>query len=172
MSGWFCQSMIYLSFPFVVCHRSMSSEYDPQFHSLQIETCTPKLLVKTTTKQHRNFKLPLGWFAGHLNLYFVNSQATIFHITVGDWVQNPQIQSIEVLQWYTIAAWQQLFLARAWYRMSARKKIIQIIHLQQECRHVEGMSFPERDQSWQFSQSTYYESGWSSPHLWQTDSQR
>jgi hypothetical protein len=48
MSGWLYQSMIYLSFPFVVCHRSMSGKSAPQLQLLLIKTCTPTLIVKTT----------------------------------------------------------------------------------------------------------------------------
>ena len=44
------QLMIYLSFPFVVCHTSLFSESHPQSQSLQIETCTPKVIVQAEYK--------------------------------------------------------------------------------------------------------------------------
>jgi len=81
--------MINLSFPFVVCHRSMFGEYDPQFQSLQIGTCTPELIVKATFKQGANFELTSRTFVGHGNLSFTNCQATIFWISIGDFVRNP-----------------------------------------------------------------------------------
>jgi len=67
----------------------MSGEYDPQFQSLQIETCTPKSIVKTMIKQEGNFELTSRMFVGHVNLSLANSQATIFRITVGDCIRNP-----------------------------------------------------------------------------------
>ena len=67
----------------------MFGEYDPQFQSLQIGTCTPTLIVKTTIKQEGNFELTSRMFLGHVNLSLANSQATILWITVGDCVQNP-----------------------------------------------------------------------------------
>jgi len=82
MLGWFHQSMMNLSFPFVVCHRSMSGKYDPQFQLLQIETCTSKLIVKTTVKQEGNFKLTSREFVGHVYLALANSQAIIFRMSV------------------------------------------------------------------------------------------
>jgi len=36
----------------------MSGEYDPKFQSLQIETCTPELIAKTTIKQEGALNLP------------------------------------------------------------------------------------------------------------------
>jgi len=63
--GLIQRSMIYLSFPFVECQRSMSGEYDPKFQSLQVETCTSKLVVKTTSKQERNFEHSSRTFLEH-----------------------------------------------------------------------------------------------------------
>jgi len=76
--------MIDRSFPFVVCHRSISGEYDPQFESLQIKTCTAILIGKTTIKQQGNFELTSQTFVGHVNLTVANSQATVFRTSVGD----------------------------------------------------------------------------------------
>ena len=68
MSASSYQSTIYLSFLCVVHHRSMSGEYDLQFQSLRIKTCTPKLIVKTTIKQPGNFELTSGRFVRHVNM--------------------------------------------------------------------------------------------------------
>jgi hypothetical protein len=89
MSGSFSESMIHLSFPFVVCHSSMLGEKDLQLQSLQIETCSCKLTFKTMIKQEGNFELALSMFVGHENLTFANSQATTFLITVGNYVRHP-----------------------------------------------------------------------------------
>jgi len=78
--------MFYLSFPFVICVRSMSGESDPQFQSLPIETCTPKLIVKTTIRQEGNFELASQMFVGHVNRSLANRQATIIWISVRDCV--------------------------------------------------------------------------------------
>jgi len=69
----------------------MSGESDPQFQSLQIKICTSKLIVKTMIKQEENIELTLWMFVGHVNLIMANSQATIFRISVGDIVWNPDI---------------------------------------------------------------------------------
>jgi len=82
----------------------MSGEYDPQFQSLQMQTCTPKLIVKTTMKHEGNFEPTSRTFVGHGNLSLNNSQDTMFQISVGDSNQNLEIESMEVLQQYTIAA--------------------------------------------------------------------
>jgi len=66
----------------------MSGEYDPQFQSLQIETCTPKLIVKTMIEQEGNFELTSRTFVGHVNLFLANSRATILQIPVGDCDRN------------------------------------------------------------------------------------
>jgi hypothetical protein len=89
MSGWFYQSMICHSFPFGVCHRSMSGDYDPQFQLLQIETWSSKLIVKTTIIQEGNFELTSRTIVGHVNLSLANGQATINRISVGDCIRNP-----------------------------------------------------------------------------------
>jgi len=62
----------------------MSSEYDPQFESLQLEICSPKLIVKTMIKNEVNIDLTLRMFVGHENLFLASSQPTIFRITVWD----------------------------------------------------------------------------------------
>jgi hypothetical protein len=66
----------------------MPGECDPQFQSLQSETCTPELMVKTAIKQEGNFELTSRTFVGHVNLSLANSQATIIQISVGDCVRN------------------------------------------------------------------------------------
>jgi hypothetical protein len=88
MSGLFYQSMVNLSFPFVVCHRTMSSEQHPHYQSLQMKTCSPQLIIKAMIKQDGNFEITLQNFVGHVNLFLANSSATIFWINVGDWVPN------------------------------------------------------------------------------------
>jgi hypothetical protein len=40
----------------------MSGEQDPQFQSLQIETCTAKFLVNVMKKQEGNFELTSQMF--------------------------------------------------------------------------------------------------------------
>jgi hypothetical protein len=64
----------------------MSSEQDPQFQLLQIETCTPKLTIKTTIKQEGNFELTSQTMVGLVNLLLDYSQGTIFRMSVGDCV--------------------------------------------------------------------------------------
>lgn len=76
------QTMIFLSFPFVICHRGMSSEWDPQFQSLQFKTCTSKLIIKITIKQAGNFEYTSETFVGCVMLSLANSQATIVRISV------------------------------------------------------------------------------------------
>jgi hypothetical protein len=73
----------------------MSGEYDPHFQSLQIETCTSKLIVKTMIKQQWYLELTLQSFAGHVKRFMANCLALIVRISVGVWVQNPQIETIE-----------------------------------------------------------------------------
>jgi len=111
------------------------------------------------SKQEGNFELTSCTFVGHIYLSLANSKATIFRISVGDCVQNPEIESIEVLQWYTIAAREQVIFVRAWCTLSAVKTIVEIIHLPLKCRHMEGLSFSGLDQSWRFPHTTNYESG-------------
>jgi len=67
----------------------MCGEYDPQFQSLQIEACTPKVIVTTTIKEEGNFEPNSRMFVGHVNLSLANGQATILRISVGDFVRNP-----------------------------------------------------------------------------------
>jgi hypothetical protein len=74
----------------------MSGEYDPQFQWLQIKTSTAKLIVEATIKQEGNYKLTSQTFMGHVDLCMANSQATIFWISVGNCVRNPEIESIGV----------------------------------------------------------------------------
>jgi hypothetical protein len=52
----------------------MSGEYDPQFQLLQIKTCTPKSIIKTTIKQEANFEVSLQRFVGHVMLSLTNSR--------------------------------------------------------------------------------------------------
>jgi len=82
------QLTINLSFPFAVCHRCMSSEYEPRFQLLQIKTCTPRLIMKATVHQDGHCELTSQTFVGHVNLSLANSQATIIRISVGDFVPN------------------------------------------------------------------------------------
>ena len=84
----------------------MYNEYDPKFQLLQIETCTPELIMKTMIEQEQNFELTPRKFVGHVNLSLANRQANILRISVGDFVQNMYIALIDVLQRYTIAAWE------------------------------------------------------------------
>jgi len=88
MSSRFYQWMIYRSLQFGVQHRNMCSESHPDFHSLQIENCTAKLIVKTTIKQEGNFELTSQRLLGHLNLSQANSKATILQICVRDFHRN------------------------------------------------------------------------------------
>jgi len=92
----------------------MSAEYDPQFRSLQIWTCIPKLIVKTKVQQEVNFEFASQMFVWHVDLSLANSQATIFRFSVGDCVWNPSIQPIEVIQRYTVAAPEQPIFVTAW----------------------------------------------------------
>jgi len=71
------------------------------------------LIVITMIKQEGCFELTSQSFVGHVNLSFANSQATSFRIFVGDFVRNPEIKSLEVLQQYTIAPWEQVICAGA-----------------------------------------------------------
>jgi len=162
--------MIGLSFPYVVCHRSMSTEYDPQFQLLQIETCTPELIVKTPIKQEGNFELTSCTYVGHVNLSFANGQATILRITVGVTVQHRKIESVEVSQRYSIAPLEQVMFVRAWCKMSAMNTIIQMIHLPLKCNHREGRRFSGLNQYGLFPHTTNYESWRSLLHLWRRDS--
>ena len=67
----------------------MSGEYDPQFQLLQIETCTPKWIIKIIIYQDRNFELTLRTLVGHVTQSLDSSQAKMFQISVGDCSQNP-----------------------------------------------------------------------------------
>jgi hypothetical protein len=67
----------------------MLGEYDPQFQLLQIEPCTPELIIKTLIIYEGNFKLTSRMFVGHVNMSFANSLDTILRISVGDCVRNP-----------------------------------------------------------------------------------
>jgi len=131
---------------YVVCHRSISGEYDHQFQTVQIETWVANLIIKTTIQQEGNFALTSQTFVGHVNLILSNSQAPIFWISVGDWVQNPWIESIEALPRYTIAVREQTVCVRGWRRMIAMEKIVEMINLPLKYWHVEGLSFSGLDQ--------------------------
>jgi len=74
--------------PIYRIHRSMSDENDQKFPSLQIKTCTPKPIIKTTMKQQLNFELILQMLVWHVNLSLANSQAIIFWISVGNLIRN------------------------------------------------------------------------------------
>jgi len=67
----------------------MSGEQDPRYQALQIEMCTPNLIVKRTIEQEANFELTSRTFMGYVNLTWANSNATIFQISVGGRVRNP-----------------------------------------------------------------------------------
>jgi len=58
------------------------------------------------------FELTSQRFVGHVNMRLANNQATIVGITVGDFVQYPYTESIEILQQYTIAGREQVIFAR------------------------------------------------------------
>jgi hypothetical protein len=60
------------------------------------------------------------------------------------------MESIEVLQWYTIAARDYVIIATASCGTSPMNTIIEIIDLEMKCRHIEGFSFSGLDQSWRF----------------------
>jgi len=137
----------------------MSSEQDPQFQKLQIETCIPKLIVKTMIKDVGNIELASQMFVGHVNLSLANSQAAILRYTIGDFVRYLSIESIELFPQYTIATWEQVLFARAWCTMSAMKTLDEMIHLPLKCRHVEGLSLSGLDQSWRFPHTNKYNSG-------------
>jgi hypothetical protein len=51
--------MINPLFQFVICHRGISGTFDPQFQLLQIETCTPELIIKVKIEQDGNYELSL-----------------------------------------------------------------------------------------------------------------
>jgi hypothetical protein len=91
----------------------MPGEYDPEFQWLQIETYAPKLIVATRIIQEWNIERTSRTFVGHVNLCLAKSQPTIFRISVGDCVQKPSTESIEVLQRYTIAAQEHVIFVRA-----------------------------------------------------------
>jgi hypothetical protein len=63
--------------------------------------------------QEGNFELTSRTFVGHVNLSLATGHGTIFRTSVGDCARNPEIESIEVLQRHTIAAWEQVIIARA-----------------------------------------------------------
>jgi hypothetical protein len=67
----------------------MFREDDSECQSLQMETCTSKLIVDTTIKQEWNFELTSQQFMVYVNLSWPNSQGTILQISVGNGVQNP-----------------------------------------------------------------------------------
>jgi len=55
-------------------------------------------------KQEGNLEPTSQMFVGYVNLFLPNSQATIFQIAIAEFFRNPLIESIELLQPYTIAA--------------------------------------------------------------------
>jgi len=170
MSSWFHQLRIYLSFSFFGCHWSLSGESGPQFQSLHIQTCTDKLIMKTIIKWEENFE-PTSWkFLGHFNRSLANTQATIVEIIIGDFVWNPSIESIEMMQWEAIAGREQVLFLSAGCTMPAMKTIVMMIHLPLECRHLGGLSFAGMDQSRGFPHTTISESGRTSQHSCQRDS--
>jgi len=61
----------------------MSAEFNQQFQSLQIETCTSKLIVKKTIKEKGRCELTSCMFVGHVDLFMPNTQETIIQIAVG-----------------------------------------------------------------------------------------
>jgi len=71
------------------------------------------LYFKTRIKQEGNFELSSRTFVVHVNLSSANCQATIIQITVGSFVQNPEMELIEVLQQYHIASQEKVIFARA-----------------------------------------------------------
>jgi len=74
-------------------------------------------------------------------------------------------------QVYNIASQKQVIFARARCTMSSMTTMIEISYLPLKSSHVEGLSFSGLDRSWQFPQTTNYESGRSSPHSWQRKAQ-
>jgi hypothetical protein len=64
-------------------------------------------------KQEGNFELTSQTFVGLENLSFGNSQATNFQSFVGDCIRNLYIELNDVVLRYTIAAREQVLLARA-----------------------------------------------------------
>ena len=70
----------------------MFGEEDPKFQSLQIKSCTSRLIVKTIIKQEWNFEFTLWKFVGLVNQSFANSHATMIQTSVGDIVRNLWIE--------------------------------------------------------------------------------
>jgi len=136
---------------------------------VQIETCTPKFIVKTMIEHEGNIDLTSQTYVGHANLPLTSSQSTRFVTSIGDIVRNPLLWSIEVSQWYTNAVREQEIVLGAWCAMLAMKTIVGMIYSSLKCRHVECLSFSGLDQTWRFPHTTNYESGWSSLHSWQRD---
>jgi hypothetical protein len=75
----------------------MSGWCDPHFQLLEIETCTPKLIVKKPIYPDRNSELTSLMFVGHVTVSLDNSQPTIFRISVGNRDRNPSTELIEIL---------------------------------------------------------------------------
>lgn len=66
----------------------MFGEYDPQLLSLQIEICTSKLIIRTMLKQQWDFEFTSRMFVWHVYLFMPDSQASIYQISVGNFVEN------------------------------------------------------------------------------------
>jgi len=64
-------------------------------------------------REEGNFELTSQTFIGHLNQLLTNRYATSLHLSVGHYVRNPYIESIEILQRYTIAAQEQVIFVGA-----------------------------------------------------------
>jgi len=71
------------------------------------------LIIKTILKEERNFELTPLKFVGLVNLFLANSKATVFQNSLGNYIKNLYIESIEFLLQYTIAAQEQVIFATA-----------------------------------------------------------
>lgn len=64
-------------------------------------------------KQKGNIELTLQTIVGHANMAISNYNGTIFRITVGDIVRYSKIEPSDVLQRYSITAWELVIFGRA-----------------------------------------------------------
>jgi len=80
---------------------------------LQIETYTLEMIVKTMIEPKGNFEFTLQTFMGHVILSLANSQTSMFGISAGNCIRNPEPESIENLKQYTIVAREEVICATA-----------------------------------------------------------
>lgn len=72
---------------------------------------TPKLIIKTTIKPEWIFEHTLQIIVGLVNLSLPKRQVTNLGISVWGMGWNMSIESIQVVQWYTIIVWEQDIIA-------------------------------------------------------------